>query len=112
SMPAQTTTLMILFDKGVHVIKSTELQKEKKEWVYQLKNASEVADRADAVVALGKIKGDEEVVALGDTLRGDKAWGVRVTAASTLGQIGGAAASKHLLEALDTAKEAAVGTGI
>src|SRR6266849_6123324 len=113
SLPAQSAPLMVLFDKGGHVLKSAEFHKEKKEWVYQLKNASEVADRADAVVALGKIKGDEEVVAvLGDTLRGDKAWGVRVTAASTLGQIGGAAASKQLLEALDTAKEAGVRNGI
>src|SRR6266436_4280067 len=113
SLPAQSAPLMVLFDKGGHVLKSAEFHKEKKEWLYQLKNASEVADRGDAVVALGKIKGDDEVVAvLGDTLRGDKAWGVRVTAASTLGQIGGAAASKQLLEALDTAKEAAVRNGI
>src|SRR5712692_2197165 len=114
SLPAGSAPLMVLFDKGGHVLKSAEFHKEKKEWLYQLKNASEVADRADAVVALGKIKGDDEVVAvLGDTLRGDKAWGVRVTAASTLGQIGGAAAaSKQLLEALETAKEAVVRNGI
>src|SRR6266436_1296386 len=113
SLPAQSAPLMVLFDKGGHVLKSAEFHKEKKEWLYQLKNASEVADRGDAVVALGKIKGDDEVVAvLGDTLRGDKAWGARVTAASTLGQIGGAAASKQLLEALDTAKEAGVRNGI
>ncbi len=113
SLPAQSAPLMVLFDKGGHVLKSAEFHKEKKEWLYQLKNAREVADRADAAVALGKIKGDDEIVAaLGDTLRNDKAWGVRVTAASTLGQIGGAAASKQLLEALDTAKEAAVRNGI
>jgi len=40
-----------------------------------LKNAADLSDPADAVIALGKIKRDEEVVAaLGDALRNDKAW--------------------------------------
>src|SRR6266566_2864565 len=112
-LPAESAPLMVLFDKGGHVLKSAEFHKEKKEWLYQLKNAVDLADRTDAVVALGKMKNDEEVIgALGETLRSDKAWGVRVTATSTLGQIGGAAASKELLEALDTAKGAAVRNGI
>jgi len=65
--------------------------------LYQLKNASDLSDRADAVVALGKIRNDEEVVAaLGDALRNDKAWGIRATAADTLGQLGTASASKLL----------------
>jgi HEAT repeat protein len=98
--------VLVLFDKGGHVLKSAEFHKEKKEWLYQLKNAADFSDRADAAVALGKIKGDEEAVAaLGETLRNDKAWGVRATAAETLGQLGGASASKQLLEALNTANE-------
>ncbi len=102
-LPAESAPLMVLFDKGGHVLKSAEFHKEKKEWLYQLKNATELADRADAVVALGKMKNDEEVVAaLGETLRSDKAWGVRTTAADTLGQLGGASASKLLLAALDS----------
>ncbi len=102
-LPADSAPLMVLFDKGGQVLKSAEFHKEKKEWLYQLRNATEVADRADAVVALGKIRNDEEVVAtLGETLRNDKAWGVRATAADTLGQIGGASACKVLLAALDS----------
>jgi len=94
---------MVLFDKGGHVLKSAEFHKEKKEWLYQSKNAVDLADRADAVVALGKMKTDEEVIgALGETLRNDKAWGVRATAADALGQLGGASASKLLLAALDS----------
>jgi len=93
----------VLFDKGGHILKSAEFHKEKKEWLYQLKHATDLADRADAVVALGKLKNDEEVVAaLGDTLRTDKAWGVRATAADTLGQLDGVSASKLLLTALDS----------
>src|SRR5260370_4406893 len=49
------------------------------------------------------MKNDEEVIAaLGETLRNDKAWGVRATAADTLGQLSGASASKLLLAALDS----------
>ena len=97
---------MVLFDKGGHILKSTEFHKEKKEWLYQLKNAAEFADRADAAVALEKIKNDEEVVtALGAALHGDKFWGLRATAADALGRIGGAAASKQLLDALNSANE-------
>ena len=106
TLPADAAPLMVLFDKGNHVLKSAEFHKEKKEWLYQAKNAADLADRADAVVALGKIKGDDEVVsALGETLRNDNAWGVRATAADMLGQLGGAAASKQLLNALNSVNE-------
>ena len=103
SLPAGAAPLMVIFDKGGHVLKFTEFHKEKKEWLYQLKNASEVTDRADAVVALSKIKNDEEVVAaLGNVLNTDKAWGVRDQAADALGKIGGPSAAKQLLEALNS----------
>src|SRR4029077_927774 len=106
TFPMNSAPLMVLFDKGGHVLKSADFHKEKKEWLYQLKNATELADRADAVTALSKLKSDDDVVAaLGDTLRGDKAWGVRANAADALGQLGSSAASKQLLDALDTDKE-------
>jgi aminopeptidase N len=102
-LPADSAPLMVLFDKGGHVLKSAEFHKEKKEWLYQLKNAADLADRADATVALGKMKNDEEVVAaLGEALRSDKAWGVRAIAADTLGQLDGASAAKVLLTAVDS----------
>jgi aminopeptidase N len=103
SLPAESAPLMVLFDKGGQLLKSAEFHKEKKEWLFQLKNAADVADRADAVVALGKLKNDEEVVtALGEALRNDKAWGIRATAADTLGKLSDAGASKLLLAALDS----------
>jgi aminopeptidase N len=106
TFPADSAPLMVLFDKGGHVLKSADFQKEKKEWLYQLKNATELADRADAITALGKLKGDDDVVAaLADALRNDKAWGIRANAADALGRWGGSAASKQLLDALNTAKE-------
>lgn len=101
-LPADGAPLMVLFDKGAQILKSDEFRKEKKEWLYQLKNATEFADRAEAAQALGKIKNDDEAVAaLGAALRSDKAWGVRDIAADALGQMGNAAAGKQLLAGLD-----------
>jgi len=106
TFPADSTPLMVLFDKGTQILKSAQFKKEKKELLYQLKNATEVADRADAVIALGKIKGEADVVgSLGEALRSDKATGVRQTAAGALSGIGDIAAAKQLLAGLDTAKE-------
>ena len=103
---SDSAPLMVLFDKGSQILKSADFHKEKKEWLYQLQRATEVADRADAISALSKLKNDEEVVsALGDALRSDKFWGIRANAADALGQLGGASASKHLIEALDSTKE-------
>jgi aminopeptidase N len=106
TFPSDSAPLMLLFDKGGHLLKSSEFHKDKKEWLYQLKHGADFADRADAAVALGKIKNDADVVgALGSAVHSDKAWGVRVTAAEALGQIGGAAASKELIDALNSASE-------
>lgn len=101
-LPSDSAPSMVLFDKGGQILKSVEFHKEKKEWLYQLKNATELADRAEAVQALAKFKNDDEAVAaLGTALNTDKAWGLRDIAADALGRIGNAAAGKQLLEALD-----------
>jgi len=101
-LPADSAPLMVVFDKGGRVLKSAEFHKEKKEWLYQLKNAGELADRAEAIQALAKLKNDEEVVAaLGKATNSDRAWGVRNIAADALGRIANAAVGKALLEALD-----------
>ncbi|HKF26300.1 MAG TPA: M1 family metallopeptidase, partial [Candidatus Acidoferrum sp.] len=106
ALPSEGAPAMVLFDKGGHLLKAAEFHKDKKEWLYQAKNASEFADRADAVQALGKIKDDPELdAALGEALRGDKAWGVRALAADTLGERGTPGAAKQLVDGLDRATE-------
>ena len=104
--PSDSAPLMVLFDKGNYLLKSVKFKKEKKEWLYQLQHATELSDRADATIALSKIKNDDEVVAaLSASLNSDPFWGMRVLSAQALGKIGGASALKHLLAALDTNKE-------
>lgn len=106
TFPSETAPQMVIFDKGTQVLKSVEFKKEKKEWLYQLKNAGELADRADAAVALGKLKEDEEATgALGAALRGDKTIGVRIVAAESLGELGSPAAARQLLNGLPSATE-------
>jgi len=106
AFPSEAAPLMVLFDKGGQILKSANFHKEKKEWLYQVKNAAEIGDRADAVSALGKIKGDDEVLAaLGEALRNDKFWGIRANAADALGSLGGPAAARLLLEALESNSE-------
>jgi aminopeptidase N len=105
-LPSESAPQMLLFDKGTQVLKSVEFKKDKKELLFQLKNAGELADRADAAVALGKLKADDEAAAaLGAALRNDKTRGVRQTAAESLGELNSPTAAKQLLSALDVMKE-------
>jgi aminopeptidase N len=101
-LPSDGAPVMVLFDKGGQILKSVEFHKEKKEWLYQLKNATELADRGEAAQALAKLKNDDEAVAaLGVALNADQAWGLRDIAADALGRMGNAAAGKELLAGLD-----------
>jgi aminopeptidase N len=101
--PSSAAPAMVLFDKGGYILKTADFHKEKKEWLYQLNKATEFADRADAAIALGKVKKDEEVVAaLATALNSDKAWGIRAVSADALGRIGGPVALKQLVASLDT----------
>jgi aminopeptidase N len=107
TFPSESAPRMVIFDKGTQVLKSVEFKKENKEWLYQLKNAGELGDRADAAVALGKLKGDDEAAtALGEALRNDKTEGVRLVAAKALGDLNSPEAAKQLLAALGGATEA------
>ncbi|HUE42704.1 MAG TPA: M1 family aminopeptidase, partial [Candidatus Sulfotelmatobacter sp.] len=109
TFPSDSAPLMVLFDKGGYLFKSAKFHKEKKEWLYQLKHATEFSDRADAIVALDKIKNDDEVVAaLSTSLNSDPSWSIRALSAQALGNIGGPSALKHLFDSLDTNKEPAV----
>lgn len=106
TLPSSSGPLMVLFDKGNHVLKTVEFKKDKKELLYQLKSAGELADRADAALALGKLKGDDEAAtALGEALRNDKARGVQEVAAEALADLNSTLAAKQLLGGLDEVKD-------
>ena len=93
--------LLVLFDKGDKILKSLDFQKTPGEWIRQLQTAADVPDRADAAVALGNFKGNEDAVdALGKAARQDKFWGVREEALRALGRNNSPDSRKQVLAAL------------
>jgi aminopeptidase N len=97
--------LMVIFDKGDHILKTVEFKRNAATLMYQLKNAETVPDRADAAVALGEMKENGEVAAaLGSAARNDAFWGVRVEALKSLGRIGSEDAEAQILQALSDSK--------
>ncbi|HEY1866245.1 MAG TPA: M1 family aminopeptidase [Candidatus Acidoferrales bacterium] len=101
SFPAESQPLMVLFDKGDKILKTAEFHKSAAEWAYQLQNAPEAPDRAEAARALGDEKGNDAVTAaLGDAASRDRFWGVRNEALLALGRVGGAEAERRVLAAV------------
>jgi aminopeptidase N len=101
SFSVDAEPLMVLFDKGNTIIKSVDFHKSPEQWIYQLQNAADVPDRADAAVALGAVKDNGAVIAaLGQTAQSDRFWGLRNEALRALGRIGGKDAEQQILQAL------------
>ncbi len=101
TLPADGAPRMVLFDKGDAILKTLKFEKDPVAWMYQLKNAETVTDRADAAVALGDVKENDEVTAaLGVAALHDPFWGVRNESLRALGKIGGAAAENQIIAAL------------
>jgi aminopeptidase N len=102
SLPADSAPLMLIFDTGDKILKTLDFKRSPAALVYQLKNGETVPDRADAAVALGKIKNNPEIAsALGEAARNDRFWGVRAEALKALGKNGSPAAEKELLASLN-----------
>jgi aminopeptidase N len=105
TLPADSAPQMVLFDKGDNILKTLEFKKDGAALIYQLKNAEAVPDRADAAVALAAIKDNPDVVAaLGNAAQHDPFWGVRAESLKALGKIGGSAAEKQILTAVNDPK--------
>jgi aminopeptidase N len=101
SLPVDGPPLMVLFDKGDKILKSVDFQKPPEEWIRQLRNATDVPDRADAAFALGNLRDNEAAAnALGEAALHDKFWGVREEALRSLGRINSSPARKQVLAAL------------
>jgi aminopeptidase N len=105
TLPVEGAPLMVIFDKGDKILKSLDFKRSPASLIYQLKNGETVPDRADAAVALGKIKDNADAVtALGEAVRHDRFWGVRVEALKALGKIGNTDAEKEVFASLNDEK--------
>ena len=99
--PSATRPKMVEFDRENWIPKTLKFEKKKDELLYQLEHSATVVGRIRACEWLGKIMGDDEVVAaLSKRLRGKDHHGVRIAAADALGSIGGDGARDVLLRAL------------
>ncbi len=102
TFPAAGAPLMVIFDKGDKILKTADFPKDPVLWIYQLKNAETVPDRADAAVALGAVRNNSAVVAaLADAAQHDPFWGVRAEALKALAKIGGPDAQTAVLAGLN-----------
>jgi aminopeptidase N len=105
TFPSDGAPLMVLFDKGDKILKTVNFDKDPAMLIYQLKNAEDVPDRANAAVALGALRDNPDAIAaLGDAAQHDPFWGIRVEGLRALGRIGGGAAEKPILAAVTDEK--------
>ena len=102
SFPADSAPLLVLFDPGDTFLDAVQFDKTPREWMYQLRHAASVPDRADAAAVLGDRSGQEAVVtALVDSAHADPFWGVRVQALDSLAKLGGVRAREAMFAALE-----------
>ena len=102
TFPAGSAPLMVIFDKGDKILKTADFPKDPALWIYQLKNAETVPDRADAAVALGAVRNNSAAVAaLADSAQHDRFWGARAESLKALAKIGGPDAQTAVLAGLN-----------
>ena len=99
---------MVLFDKGGHVLKSAEFPQRKKGVALSAEERRRTCPIARTPsAALGKIQrvDDDVIAALATPATTTKPGAFAPLPPTALGQLGGSAAAKQLLDALDSAKE-------
>ena len=102
SFPADSAPLLVLFDPGDTFLDAVHFDKSTREWLYQLRHASRVPDRADAAVVLAELPEQDAIAsALADAARSDPFWGVRAEALASLAKLGGSRARDAMFAALD-----------
>jgi aminopeptidase N len=99
--PSATRPKMVQFDRDNWIPKTLKFDKPKDELLYQLDHSAAVVGRIQACEGLGKLMGDDGVVAaLDKALRSKDHYGVRIAAAEALGSIGSNQARDALLRGL------------
>jgi aminopeptidase N len=89
--------VIVNFDRGNTLVKQLKFEKPKEELIAQAKNDADVMGRVWAVNELKKIKADDVAQALGEVLKQDKFYGVRVEAARALAAFNTEAAKGALM---------------
>ncbi|MFM8394876.1 MAG: M1 family metallopeptidase, partial [Acidobacteriota bacterium] len=93
-----TRPVMTLFDKGERIFKLLRFEKSLDELIYQVRFAAALMDRVRAARELASWKCQGAISTLATILAGDDHPGVRMAAASALGEIGGEEARAILVK--------------
>jgi len=111
TFPVDGPPLLVLFDPGDTILDTVQFDKSPKEWIYQLRHANSVPDRADAAVVLAELTSDDALIsALAEAARLDPFWGVRVQALKALVKLSGPRARTAVFAALDDPDPSAAAT--
>jgi aminopeptidase N len=102
---------MVLFDKGHRIFKLLRFQKSAQELIYQLEHDDDLMGRARAARELAVYKTEEVAASLREKVFSRDFWGVRMTAALSLGEIGTAGARAAIEEGFRTSDDSRVRRG-
>lgn len=105
--PLDSKPLMVVFDKGDHILKTLQFPKSKEEYLYQLKH-DEPLGRVRAARELVNFTDEKVINALALALTEDSAWAVSVAAAISLSELKTDEARKALENTYSTSKNGAV----
>lgn len=105
--PLENKPLMVIFDKGDHILKTLNFPKSKEELLYQLKH-DEVLGRVRAARELVNFNDDQVIEALSIQLEEDSSWGVGVAAAISLSELKTPSSRKALEKIYLASKSGAV----
>jgi aminopeptidase N len=87
SIPLEEPPLMVILDKGYHVLKELDFPRTAAEYRYQLSHAEDIADRMTAARGLGDLGYDKEnCTSLAFAALHDRFYGVRESALFALGE--------------------------
>jgi len=85
NIPLSEQPLMVVVDKGKHLLATVDLQRTKVEYLYQLSHAGDIVDRIAAAKELQQYNSDTAVVgAVRNAALGDRFWAVRSQAVLSL----------------------------
>ena len=97
-----TRPSLVLFDKGERIFKLLRFEKSLDELILQLRSASELMDRVRAARELASWRCPGSIDTLRDILNSNDHQGVRMAAATALGEIGGETSRQILITACQT----------
>jgi aminopeptidase N len=100
--PLEREPLMVRIDPDGWLLKTLSFERSTATLSYQLANDPDVLGRVEAAQELAKKSEDASIEALTAALNSDAFWGVRATAAKSLGIIGNEKAQSALISALQT----------